>query len=274
MGAGTCRDYPRLKVLYAYDYDRLGDSLQARQNMESFLNSAPASAIQGSDYELIGKILLKFPGSETQAVGYLEKAMAADTVAANRVGYVTSIINMLANQPAEQVRWYRRLQSLTPELSNRDMYLFADAAIKAQQYATADSVSRMYIAKYPDQEYGYFLLARSAKEADVDSTKGTAFPAVQQYIDFLAKDPTKNASKIKSQYYYMASVSADKMKDYAKALEIVKQIQTIDPNDPFATQAIGPLTNAVNGKRAPAAAPSKTKTKTDDTKTKVKTKGK
>jgi tetratricopeptide (TPR) repeat protein len=277
MATGMCSNYPRLKVLYAYDYDRLGDSLQAKQNIESFLSSAPASAIQGSDYELAGKIFLKFPGSESQAVGYLEKAMTSDTVAANRVGYINSIIDMLgkANQPAEQVKWYRRLKALTPELSNRDMYLFADAAIKAKEFSTADSVSRMYIAKYPDQEYGYFLLARGAKEADADSTKGSAFPAVQEYITFLSKDPTKNASKIKSQYYYMASVSADKMKDYAKALEIVKQIQTLDPNDTFANQAIGPLTKAVSGRGASTpAAPSKTKTKTDDTKTKVKTKGK
>jgi hypothetical protein len=73
----------------------------------------------------------------------------------------------------------------------------------------------------------------------------------------------------------MASVSADKMKDYAKALEIVKQIQAIDPNDAFATQAIGPLTRAVSGKGASSpATPTKQKTKTDDTKTKVKTKGK
>jgi tetratricopeptide (TPR) repeat protein len=278
MANGACRDYPRLKVLYAYDYDRLGDSLQARQNIESFLSSAPVSAIQPSDYELVGKILLKFPGSEGQATGYLEKAMAADTVAANRVGYITNIIELLgkANNAQEQVKWYRRLQAVKPELSNRDMYLFADAAIRAKEFATADSVSRMYIAKYPDQEYGYFLLTRSAKEADVDSTKGTAFPAVQQYIDFLTKqDAAKNASKIKSQYYYMASVAADKMKDYAKALQIVKQIQTLDPSDPFATQAIGPLEKAVNGRgSAPASAPTKTKIKTDDTKTKTKVKGK
>jgi tetratricopeptide (TPR) repeat protein len=281
MENGACKTYPRLKVLYAYNYDRLGDSMQARSNIESYLSSAAAEKVQPEDYQLAGRVLLKFPGSEAQATSYLEKAMNADTVAANRVSYVNTIIEMLGKSGnyREQLNWYRRLTALKPEMSNRDLYLFADAAISAGEFATADSVSKMYIQKYPDQEYGYSLLVRGAKASDTAGT-GASFAAVQQYVDFLAKqDAAKNASKIKSQYTYMASIAADKMKDYPKALDMVNRILAIDPADTFASQAKPVLEKAVNGRgSSPAAssgaAPGKAKTKTEDGKTKTKVKSK
>ena len=259
MEAGSCKSYPRLKVLYAYDYDRLGDSLQARSNIQSYLATADTASVQPADYEFAGKLLLKFPGQEATATSYLEKAMNADTVTAHRIAYINTIAESLgkAGQYGEQLNWYRRLAAANKgDLNNRELYLYADAAIRANQFATADSVSKLYIQKYPDQEYGYALLARGAKAAD--STTGASFSAVQQYIDFLTKqDPQKNASKIKSQYIYMASIAADKMKDYPKALDAVNHILAIDPADTFAVQAKPVLEKAVNGKSAGGAAPKK-----------------
>ncbi|MDE3237255.1 MAG: tetratricopeptide repeat protein, partial [Bacteroidota bacterium] len=77
--AGGVAAVPRLNILYAYDYDRLGDSVQSRSYLEKFFNTAPQTQIQPTDYELAVKVFSKFPGSETTAVGYLEKAIANDT---------------------------------------------------------------------------------------------------------------------------------------------------------------------------------------------------
>jgi tetratricopeptide (TPR) repeat protein len=275
LASGICKDYPRMKVLFAYNYDRLGDSLQAKSNIEQYLSTAAADKVQPGDYEFAGKLFLKFPGQESTATSYLEKAMAADTTAAGKMTYINTIIEALgkANQYGEQVKWIQKLKTVKPELSNRDMYIFADAAIRANMHQLADSVSRAFTTKYPDQEYGYSLLARAAKAGDVDSTKGTAFDEVEQYITFLKKDSVANKSKIKSQYYYMASVAADKMKNYRKALDIVNNILAIDPQDSFATQAKAPLEKAVAGpQRTPAAQPKQAPAKTS--KPPVKKKGK
>jgi hypothetical protein len=127
------------------------------------------------------------------------------------------------------------------------MYNIADAAINAGDTALADSASRAYIQKFPDQEYGYVLLTRAAKAADPDSSKGSAFDEVQQYVTFLkGQDSVKNASKIKAQYYYIASVAADKLKDYRASLDAVNQILAIDPADTFASQARPVLEKALN----------------------------
>jgi tetratricopeptide (TPR) repeat protein len=256
MASGACSNYPRLKVLFAYDYDRLGDSTQARSNIESYLTGVtPEKAATdpniGSDYLFGASVLKKFPGGEETAINYLKNALNLDTVRTRRFQYMDTIAYLYKRQGKmpERLDWLLQSFKTNPNPSNLDIYNIADAAINAGNFPLADSMARVYISKYPDQEYGYALLVRGAKAAD--STTGASFGPVQEYIDFLAKqDATKNANKIKAQYYYMASIAADKMKDYPKALDIVNRIIAIDPADAFATQAKPVLEKAVNGKSA------------------------
>ncbi len=248
MAAGPCATYPRLKVLYAYNYDRLGDTTQARSNIESFLNNTPAEKIQPADYLFGAAVLKKMQGGETGAITYLKKALSNDTVRKNRFMYMDTIAMLYKKQDSmdQRLNWLLQSFQTNPNPSNLDMYNIADAAINVGNIPLADSMSKAYIEKYPTQEYGYVLLTRAAKAADVDSSKGTAFDEVQRYIDYLkGQDLVKNATKIKYQYYYVASVAADKLKDYQKALDAINQILVIDPADTFGTQAKPVLEKAV-----------------------------
>ncbi len=284
MENGACKNYPRLKILYAYNYDRLGDSLQARRNIESFLSTinpdkAKTDPNIGSDYLFGASVLKRFPGGEQTAIGYLQTALNLDTNRLTRFQYMDTIANLykIQGKNPERLEWLLKSYKENPKPSDFDLYNLTDGAINAQNFVLADSLSRVYISKKPDQEYGYILLARAAKAADVDSTKGTAFDEVQQYIDYLTKtDAAKNATKVKYQYYYIAQVAADKMKDYPKAIEALEKVQVLDPEDTFAKQALPVLRKAVSGKSSTPAAsgstPAKVKTKTEDGKTKSKTK--
>jgi tetratricopeptide (TPR) repeat protein len=263
MAAGACANYPRLKVLYAYDYDRLGDSVQARANIESYLSNITPEKVAkskniGTDYLFGASVLKKFPGGEATAINYLKQALNYDTVRANRFQYMDTIAFLYKRQGnmQERLNWLLQSFKTNPNPSNLDIYNIADAAINSGNFPLGDSMSHVYISKYPDQEYGYSLLVRGAKASD--STTGASFAPVQEYIDFLTKqDAVKNAAKIKAQYYYMASIAADKMKDYPKALEVVNKIIAIDPTDTFATQAKPVLERAVNGKSAAPSTPAK-----------------
>lgn len=284
MSSGACANYPRLKVLYAYNYDRLGDSAQARENIQSYLASlTPGNMTDlqnqniGSDYLFAASVLKKFQGGEDSAVSYLQKALQLDTVKANRMKYMDTIAYLYkrADKPKERMHWLLESFKINPNPSNLDMYNIADAAINVGDTALADSMSRAYIQKYPDQEYGYVLLTRAAKAADVDSSRGTAFDAIQQYITYLkGQDSVKNADKIKSQYYYIASVAADKLKDYQKSLDAVNQILAIDPSDTFASQAKPVLEKALNPKSSSSGSSSRsTSTKKTTTSSSRKKKG-
>lgn len=256
MSNGACSTYPRLKVLYAYNYDRLGDSAQARENIQSYLSGLTPERMTnlqteniGTDYLFAASVVKKFEGGEDSAISYLQKALDLDTVRANRIKYMDTIAFLYrkAEKPQERLEWLQKSFQLNPSPSNLDMYNMADAAINAGDTALSDSMSRAFIQKYPDQEYGYVLLTRAAKAADPDSSTGSAFDEVEQYITFLkAKDSVSNANKIKAQYYYIASVAADKMKDYQRSLDAINQILAIDPADTFASQARPVLEKALN----------------------------
>ena len=107
--------------------------------------TVPADKVNPSVYQFAGNVLLKFPGQDTLATSYLEKAMTSDTVAAHRLTNINSIIESLGkagNYPAQLI-WYKKLAAVKPDLTARDLYFYSDAAIKAEDFATADSVGQI-----------------------------------------------------------------------------------------------------------------------------------
>jgi tetratricopeptide (TPR) repeat protein len=270
MENGPCKDFPRLKVLYAYNYDRLGDSVQAKNNIDAFMAGATPQNIQPTDYLFAASVSKRVAGGEQAAIGYLTKALENDTVRVNRLQYMDTIAFLYkkTGENDKRLEWLKKSYQLNPQPSDFDLYNLTDAAINAKDFTLADSLANAYVTKRPDQEYGYSLLVRAAKAADVDSTQGSAFPAIDRYITFLSKDTAKNMSKIKAQYYYMAQLASDKKKDYPGAIAILEKVQALDPQDPFATQALPVLRKAVAGpqKSTPAKPATKTSPKKPTTK--------
>ena len=249
MENGACKSYPRLKVLYAYNYDRLGDSVQAKSNIMDYMSTAAPDKISSADYIFAGNLLKKSAGGEESAILYLKKAFDNDTARSNKKQYADTIAVLYKKlgKSAERLDWLKKSFSLNLSPNNIDIFNMADAGINAKDFVLADSMSRFYITKYADQDYGYLLAIRSKKAAD--TTGVGAFAASQQYIDFLTKkDPTANASKIISQYTFIASTSADILKDYSGALDAVNKILAIEPTNSFANSAKPVLEKAVNNK--------------------------
>ena len=64
----------------AYSYDKLGDSVNAKTFFEQFFAIINPDKIGPNDYATFGKILLKFPGNDSLAAMYVDKAVALDTL--------------------------------------------------------------------------------------------------------------------------------------------------------------------------------------------------
>jgi tetratricopeptide (TPR) repeat protein len=248
MENGACKDYWSLRLLYAYNYDRLGDTIQARNNIMTFMTTAPKEKVLPEHYIFAANALKKVAGSENDAINFLTKAIDFDTVRINRVQYMDTIAGLYKKlgQHDKRIEWLRKSYNLNPKPSDFDLYNWTDAAISAHNHTLADSLANAYIQKRPEQEFGYSLRVRNAKLADFDSTKASAFPAIDEYIIFLSKDTVKNKNKIISQYYYMATIAADKQKDYPKAIEILERLQALDPQNSFANSALPILRKAAN----------------------------
>ena len=126
---------PSLYLLYAYNYDRLGDSVQAKANLEKYFAN-PASKIKPDDYDLAVKVFSKFPGSEGTAAGYLEKAILNDTSKINKLDFMAQAADLYfkAKNYPEQFKWLQKRVELKGSISEADYYALTTAALNAKDY--------------------------------------------------------------------------------------------------------------------------------------------
>src|SRR4030095_9005474 len=89
MEGTACKDYITLNILYAYNYNKLGDSVAAYNAVQKFFTSSPAK-VEPSDYVIAGTVAGKV-GQTDSAVAYLQKAYEEDTVQKNKATYIDSI---------------------------------------------------------------------------------------------------------------------------------------------------------------------------------------
>ena len=177
------KEIPRLSILYAYNYDRLNDSVQAKANIEKFFAAAPADKIEPTDYDLAVKVFSKFPGSETQAAAYLEKAIANDTSKVNKLSYMGQAADLFAKakMQTEVVKWLERQIALKGSMSEADHYKLTNAALLAKDYVKTIQLSKNYMAAYPDRPQPYTFYKKAALASDPDTTSGSGV----EYLKYL-----------------------------------------------------------------------------------------
>lgn len=225
---------PQLNALYAYNYDRLKDSVQARNYIQKFLATAKPGEIQADHYVLAGSILAKFPGSETEASSYLEKAIQLDTVKANQIDYITTAAQIFekANKFEQQYQWLSRLAGMKDKWGEIDYYRLNDVSIKAQAYKRVfDSLAPKYIQAFPDKPQGYAFYVRAAKALDTAGTLGLAIEPINRQNEFLMKDTAKNKKAIYLNYYYQLLYYGEKAKekDLPKAIALTEKMMALYP---------------------------------------------
>ncbi len=244
MENGVCKDYIRIDILYAYNYDKMGDSVTAKSYMDKFYAAnPPADKIESTDYVLYGKILSKFPGSEVAAAEAFTKAINFDTVMAHKIDYMNQIAAMYskAKMYDEQLTVAVKLFAMKPKPSGRDYYDITKAALDAKNCVLADSLSNLYIAAYPDLPQGYTFSVSANKMCDVDTTKGLAVEPVNNYINFLKKDIEKNRKTIYNSYYYLLVFQAQYAKNLEKAIDVCDSMIVLYP-DPTSEENKFPVT--------------------------------
>jgi hypothetical protein len=172
---------PRLGVVYAYNYLRKGDSLSSRKYIEEFLTTAPATEIQSSDYKLGIEVLSKFPGSETVAEGFIEKALLADTVKKNQIALINAAADMFgkAKSYQAQLNWMKRGMQIKGSLTEADHYALTSSAYNAKAYNQTIEFAKSYMAAHPDKPQPYTFFKRATM------ANGTDTAAIIKNLDYL-----------------------------------------------------------------------------------------
>ncbi len=261
MQASDCKNYPGLNLLFALNYDKTGDSMQAKSYMDKYFGTVPSDKIEPSAYIFAGKLYSKIPGYQDTASIYLQKAIDVDTIVRNKMAYINTAITIMANAGnlTQEMYWMSKLGALNGGgVSEANYYKLSSSADKAlvmadsayvsqhdtvtimKTYALADSIDKAYINAYPTKPQGYSFRVRAAKIADYDTTKGLAIEPMAQQNDYLSKDTSAGAKNgIYVNDYFLLIYYAQYVKDmpkidaYKKVIDIASQMMALfpDPND-------------------------------------------
>ena len=217
---GGTNNLPALNLLYAYNYDRLGDSVQAKANLEKYFAN-PLSKIKPEDYDLAVKVFSKFPGSETTAVGYLEKAIANDTSKVNKMAYMGQAAQLYgkAKMYPQQLEWLQKQAALKGGvMSEVDFYQVTNAAYQSKNFQQGVELAKAYMKAYPDKPQPYSFYRRSAIGLDPDTTSGAGVAYIQ-YLDsvYMGMDKEKYKKDIFLDEYYVMQYYLKKMSSLNKS---------------------------------------------------------
>ncbi len=223
---------PRLGVLLAYNYDRKGDSVQAKSYIEQFINTSAADKVLNTDYELAVKVLSKFQGNEAVLAGILEKAIAADTVKANRLKYYKLGADMFekSNMYVDALKWntnYFNLRAIKDEVY---FYKLSSVSLNAKDGLATTEIAKQYIAAFPDRSNGYSFNVKGAKLIDTANNMGIVFQAVTLQNEYLLKDPVKNKQALVNNYYAMMGYF-NETKDLEKAIAMCDKVLELMPGE-------------------------------------------
>jgi tetratricopeptide (TPR) repeat protein len=264
---GTNQPFPNLYGLKGYAYDKMGDSLKARQSFEKFFSLVDPDKIGPTDYSTYGKILMQFPGEEAQGESFIEKGLALDTIPAQKAKTITDIAKSFAakNNFAEAGKWYGKILGIDTNYNKTDLYYAGYNDLRAGNFKTADSVFKLYQKKYPSDVYGWYLGARAEEGIDTAQT-GLAKPLYEKVISIA--DTTQDKASIKPfvipAYRYMLAYYYNTLHNTDSAIVYNNKILEVDPTDATALKTKDALDAVVKQQKEaadkaskPAATPKK-----------------
>ena len=247
LESGDCKSYYRTSLLYAYNYDRLGDTTKAKTYIDKYFVDAPTKKIRNTDFDIAIDIYSKISGSENSAASYIQKAIDADTSVANKVKYCNraAAIYGKSKQFGEQIKWLEKaIQLKGGTMGEFDYYSLANTAFSGKDFVATMEISKKYIAAFPDKPQGYSFNVRAAKAIDTSATLGLAIDPILQQNDFLKKQNEllnkdtvankkaidKNTNILYSNFCYLMGYYNDVQKDVPKALDACDNIIALYPD--------------------------------------------
>jgi tetratricopeptide (TPR) repeat protein len=266
ISAGGKNPYPSLFGLKAFAYDKLGDSANAKTFFEMYFQKQNPEKLESGDYAKYGLVLLKFPGNEATAAGYIQKAIALDTLEENKIEYITSVANsyLASKNYNEAAKWYTKLFSIKKNVTKTDIYNAGYNYYRGGNYKATDSIFGLYQQKYPEDILGVYMRARASEGIDTAGVLGLAKPYYEKVIQL--GEASTDTARVKSQlivaYNYMIAYYYNVKKDKATALSYNDKILAIDPTNAQAIANKAALTAPVKVKvQDNKVTPTKTKVK-------------
>ncbi|MEO7922043.1 MAG: tetratricopeptide repeat protein [Chitinophagaceae bacterium] len=241
---------PKVYRLLADAYYRKGDSLSkkgdsvtaranfvnARKNSDEFFAKKNPDDIILPDYETKALILSKLGGTPDEIYSTYMVGASLDTTVEAKVAFLKKGADEFKSRGDSISRIKEgdlrlALIKLKTAPSQRDYFDAGFAYYQGNAYTRADSLFEIIYVKYPDEPYGPQMRFTIARILDSTMEKGAAVPFGLKYLEILEKDTAKNKKAILSTAGYLAQYYANIAKDKAKAIEYLKKMLVLNPEN-------------------------------------------
>lgn len=233
--ASSPNPYPNLYGIKAYAASKLGDSVNAKLSFDLYFQKQKPAKIGPTDYKTYAEILLKFPGNESLAGTFMEKAIEADSTEAGKVALIKSVAAKFEAQKQykEAADWYKKILNIKKTPGKVDLYNAGYNYNRAGEYQQSIDIFNMYIQKYPDESFGYYLNARNyikLDSLDIENKGLDNYMKIVMMMDAI-KDKPGEKDRIKSSLKYLIEYYANIRRDKDSALLYTEKGIVLDPAD-------------------------------------------
>jgi len=161
--AASATPYPNLNGVKAYAAYKLGYSVNAKISFEMYFQKQTPSKLGPKDYDTYAKVLLKFPGNEALAGTFIDKAVESDSTEAGKVALLKSIASVYESRLnyTEGGEWYKKVLNVKKTPSKTDFYNAGYSFYRIGRFAPAASMFDLYIQKFPEDIFGYYMMGKS-----------------------------------------------------------------------------------------------------------------
>lgn len=226
---------PRLYKLVGYSHAALNDSVKAKQWMQRYFASESDSNYVAKDFDIMARLFLANGNQIDSAVLAFTRAAELVQDSADRYPYYKEIVELYKEQKdfANEAKWTGRYYAGNNKATNVDLFNWAVAHYRAENYAAADSVFSVYVQKYPEQSYGYYWQARVNAARDEGMREGLAIPHYEKLVEVLQKEEMNENNKrwLLEAYNYMAAYETNTEKDYEQAIQYFDKVLELNPDD-------------------------------------------
>lgn len=233
--SGGSSPYPNLFGLKALAYKRLKDSVNAKSSFEEYFKRQTADKIGAGDYSSYATLLLQFPGNEKKAGELIDNAVMLDSIESNRVSYLKSIAQVYEGQKnyAEAASWYNKILNVRKDYGKVDLYNAGYSYFRSGLFDSSINVFNKYIAKFPEEIFGYYMVGKAKWGIDSSMTMGLANPSFEKAIQVgeAYPDKTKIKSQLLGSYKYMIAYAVNILKDKNVSLAYCDKALLVDSTD-------------------------------------------
>ena len=235
IAAGGATPNPKIYGIIAYQYNKLGDSINAKLYFEEFFKRENANKIGPADYETYAMVLLKFPGNEILAGTFIDKAVELAVTEDEKVILLKSLASTYEKRKLfnDAALWYKKVVDLRKITTKTDLFNTGYSFYRSGNPQKTIEIFNQYTQKFPDDILGHYWVGKASSVIDTTMTLALAIPSYEKVIALgeALTDKTKSKTQIITAYKYMIAYMANIKKDKVAALAYCDKALLLDPTD-------------------------------------------